>query len=850
MNRLPKWNFVCLKHFVSLFYLVSQNSSVNKMDIHNIAVCVAPSIFYKFDRPNDVESSFRTIAFLEYLIENMVAVFEDDSPFRSLQTLAQQASSNSTPTGVSTHTTPSSMGSSGNSGSTSLKQQPSMSSTHSSHAIYHAANSTTTSSDAKTTMSKSVENLAAAQMQKKQLQKQQAATKKSSVGTLNRRDLLAGYRVLNNLVGLKTSSSGGSGSNSSRSGAAGNSKAAAIAPKILKSKAAVIASANNPALTNYKKKPEADTFSFDYVSMTMTKRVEPSQPVKAKSIDILVESLMKDNDQTIEDDAVTAMPMDATGKKKSEKRRRTYTNEGFLDQEVATSNDGIIEEQPLEQQHDCASVSGGIYDDFDSGMMAVAVVADHRASSEQTEQAPVVSTTTASKFLDSEEDELDNSNGNNNNINDFEIDDMDDDDDNDEYEDDELADGGDEADFNDESADFEDEEVNENFAIRKQKKQSNGSTSPSTASASNSGNKASGCKNSKPRKQPSGISKKSKLPISQQQQQNLFKTKSTFLKNNKSAAATKTSNIHLDVPISNISKKQRNGSAHDLSSNNTLSLDSGVSVPTITTANSTTTVTTTAVHTTTSASSTSASRTNSDPDEEVEGVESGEDRSTASSSMAVAVATKTIAAAVDSGSYLDLVESEFKTTAETTTATGLSHGSLRSNTSSASGLYLKRQRRMLALNDSRKLSGNTDATETTFPDQHQYQHQNHHHHHIATNYGGSSSAATSAHSSASSATGLAVTGGRSKRRAPLLGCLIVKQQLTNTSALVYDHRARAATTAEDSSTVITTTSGNSVDEGNQCLPCEAEPLSSVVAMLVRFLRFSLKFSRVITFHRL
>lgn len=49
------------------------------MDAHNISVCVAPSMFHKLDRPNDVESSFKAIAFVEFLINNTEALFGADT---------------------------------------------------------------------------------------------------------------------------------------------------------------------------------------------------------------------------------------------------------------------------------------------------------------------------------------------------------------------------------------------------------------------------------------------------------------------------------------------------------------------------------------------------------------------------------------------------------------------------------------------------------------------------------------------------------------------------------------------------------------------------------------------------
>jgi hypothetical protein len=79
LNQLPAWNYVCLRHFMCLFCRIVDYCSVNKMDSHNISVCVAPSIFHKLDRPNDVESSFQIIAFIEYLINNCGELFGNDT---------------------------------------------------------------------------------------------------------------------------------------------------------------------------------------------------------------------------------------------------------------------------------------------------------------------------------------------------------------------------------------------------------------------------------------------------------------------------------------------------------------------------------------------------------------------------------------------------------------------------------------------------------------------------------------------------------------------------------------------------------------------------------------------------
>lgn len=76
LSKLPAWNLVCLRHFMCLFCCIVKNCHVNKMDSHNLSVCVAPSIFHKLDRPQDVESSLQAIAFIKHLIDNCEEIFE------------------------------------------------------------------------------------------------------------------------------------------------------------------------------------------------------------------------------------------------------------------------------------------------------------------------------------------------------------------------------------------------------------------------------------------------------------------------------------------------------------------------------------------------------------------------------------------------------------------------------------------------------------------------------------------------------------------------------------------------------------------------------------------------------
>jgi hypothetical protein len=79
MNKLSYWNYTCLRHFVCLFCYISSNSTVNKMDANSISVCVAPSLFHKLDRPNDLETSYQLIHFVRLLIENCASIFGEDT---------------------------------------------------------------------------------------------------------------------------------------------------------------------------------------------------------------------------------------------------------------------------------------------------------------------------------------------------------------------------------------------------------------------------------------------------------------------------------------------------------------------------------------------------------------------------------------------------------------------------------------------------------------------------------------------------------------------------------------------------------------------------------------------------
>jgi len=79
LAKLQRWNLLCLRYFMCLFSIIVNSSQVNKMDSHNLSVCVAPSIFHKLDRPSDVESSFQAIAFIKHLIDNCADLFGEDT---------------------------------------------------------------------------------------------------------------------------------------------------------------------------------------------------------------------------------------------------------------------------------------------------------------------------------------------------------------------------------------------------------------------------------------------------------------------------------------------------------------------------------------------------------------------------------------------------------------------------------------------------------------------------------------------------------------------------------------------------------------------------------------------------
>lgn len=250
MSRMPKWNCVCLINFISLFYLISTHSSTNKMDVHNISVCVAPSIFHKLDRPNDLESSFRTIAFIEYMIENVTSIFEEAGHVIEWLKNLPNASATSNPAENTSNNNNKSTPTS--SGSINLKQYGQLSKS--------VENLTVLNAKQISVMNKSKKNSGNYESKTTIFSTTTTASNSSSTHSINKKGesvVSGGYKgVFNNLVSLKSR------------------KSSSIAPKILKNKGGAASSdknsasvsanstissnldGSNPSLTNYKKRTE------------------------------------------------------------------------------------------------------------------------------------------------------------------------------------------------------------------------------------------------------------------------------------------------------------------------------------------------------------------------------------------------------------------------------------------------------------------------------------------------------------------------------------------------------------------------------------------------------------------
>ncbi|KAM6185253.1 T-cell activation Rho GTPase-activating protein [Rhynchocyon petersi] len=84
-GKLPRPNLMLLRHLVAVLYLISKNSSTNKMDSSNLAICIGPNMLapeddrsLSFEAHKDLNSKVKTL--VEFLIENCFEVFGENMP--------------------------------------------------------------------------------------------------------------------------------------------------------------------------------------------------------------------------------------------------------------------------------------------------------------------------------------------------------------------------------------------------------------------------------------------------------------------------------------------------------------------------------------------------------------------------------------------------------------------------------------------------------------------------------------------------------------------------------------------------------------------------------------------------
>ncbi|XP_004770918.1 T-cell activation Rho GTPase-activating protein isoform X1 [Mustela putorius furo] len=87
-DKLPRPNFLLLKHLISVLYLISKNSEVNKMDASNLAICVGPNMLTRendqhlsFEAQKDLHNKVKTL--VEFLIDNCLEIFGENIPAHS-----------------------------------------------------------------------------------------------------------------------------------------------------------------------------------------------------------------------------------------------------------------------------------------------------------------------------------------------------------------------------------------------------------------------------------------------------------------------------------------------------------------------------------------------------------------------------------------------------------------------------------------------------------------------------------------------------------------------------------------------------------------------------------------------
>ncbi|XP_032959535.1 T-cell activation Rho GTPase-activating protein [Rhinolophus ferrumequinum] len=87
-GKLPRPNHLLLKNLVSVLYLISKNSEVNKMDASNLAICVGPNMLTRendqtlsFEAQKDLNNKVKTL--VEFLIDNCFEIFGENIPAHS-----------------------------------------------------------------------------------------------------------------------------------------------------------------------------------------------------------------------------------------------------------------------------------------------------------------------------------------------------------------------------------------------------------------------------------------------------------------------------------------------------------------------------------------------------------------------------------------------------------------------------------------------------------------------------------------------------------------------------------------------------------------------------------------------
>nr|XP_008261960.1 T-cell activation Rho GTPase-activating protein [Oryctolagus cuniculus] len=84
-DKLPRPNFLLLRHLLLVLHLISKNSEVNKMDASNLAICIGPNVLspahdhhLSFEAQKNLHGKVKTL--VEFLIDNCLEIFGEDIP--------------------------------------------------------------------------------------------------------------------------------------------------------------------------------------------------------------------------------------------------------------------------------------------------------------------------------------------------------------------------------------------------------------------------------------------------------------------------------------------------------------------------------------------------------------------------------------------------------------------------------------------------------------------------------------------------------------------------------------------------------------------------------------------------